>query len=253
MTAEKDPISNKLKSSMNYSHIDAECKHYKIDLINNRPKFDVVDPPIFKPFKSDQKLLTKNADDDDDDDEGDMNLAIKNKELLSLRQKKSWEVALAPAKQVPMQAFMIWMSGNGVQIFSVMMVYMLIKGSITGSISVNQTFKPFQSSSSSLIKMNNSRSLNAKNKRSTKNSKKSTITQEPNKDNDSLILQKLTFVACQGLLLALGIWKVNGMGLLPTRISDWLMYQIRPVDAIRNSLDFGNNFSGIIRNPQNHL
>ncbi|KAI9620113.1 hypothetical protein KEM48_008316 [Puccinia striiformis f. sp. tritici PST-130] len=66
-------------------------------------------------------------------------------ELNKLRQKKAWDLALAPAKQVPMQGFMMWMSGSGVQIFSVMMVYMLIKGAITASISVNQTFKPFES------------------------------------------------------------------------------------------------------------
>lgn len=38
-------------------------------------------------------------------------------ELRRLRQKKAWDLALAPAKQVPMQAFMMWMSGSGVQIF----------------------------------------------------------------------------------------------------------------------------------------
>lgn len=38
-------------------------------------------------------------------------------ELDRLRQQKAWDTALAPAKQVPMQAFMMWMSGSGVQIF----------------------------------------------------------------------------------------------------------------------------------------
>jgi hypothetical protein len=33
--------------------------------------------------------------------------------LDELRQQKAWELATAPAKQVPMQAFMMYMSGSG--------------------------------------------------------------------------------------------------------------------------------------------
>jgi len=43
----------------------------------------------------------------------------------TLKLKKSWEIALGPAKQLPMQAIMGYMSGNGLQIFSIMMVFML--------------------------------------------------------------------------------------------------------------------------------
>lgn len=46
-------------------------------------------------------------------------------ETETLKLKKAWEVALAPAKQVPMQAIMAYMSGNSLQIFSIMMVFML--------------------------------------------------------------------------------------------------------------------------------
>ncbi|KAG0149293.1 hypothetical protein CROQUDRAFT_341648 [Cronartium quercuum f. sp. fusiforme G11] len=120
-------------------------------------------------------------------------------ELDRLRQEKAWEIALAPAKQVPMQAFMMWMSGSGVQIFSVMMVYMLIKGAITASLAVHNVFKPFM---------------------------------PPTREGPtrySLTLQKLSFLACQAMLLGLGLYKVNTMGLLPTRLSDWIMYEPRPV------------------------
>ncbi|KNZ46226.1 uncharacterized protein VP01_745g7 [Puccinia sorghi] len=134
-------------------------------------------------------------------------------ELRRLRQKKAWDLALAPAKQVPMQAFMMWMSGSGVQIFSVMMVYMLIKGAITASISVNQTFQPFESTAS-----------------------------PSSSKPKSLVAQKLTFIACQSLLLLLGLWKVDGMGLLPTRMSDWIMHERRPmkgfIDHISHRKDY---------------
>ena len=46
-------------------------------------------------------------------------------EMDTLKLKKSWEIALGPAKQLPMQAIMGYMSGNGLQIFSIMMVFML--------------------------------------------------------------------------------------------------------------------------------
>lgn len=46
-------------------------------------------------------------------------------ETDTLKLKKSWEIALGPAKQLPMQAIMGYMSGNSLQIFSIMMVMML--------------------------------------------------------------------------------------------------------------------------------
>lgn len=46
-------------------------------------------------------------------------------EMDTLKLKKSWELALGPAKQLPMQAIMGYMSGNSLQIFSIMMVFML--------------------------------------------------------------------------------------------------------------------------------
>lgn len=46
-------------------------------------------------------------------------------EMDTLKLKKAWETALGPAKQLPMQAIMGYMSGNSLQIFSIMMVFML--------------------------------------------------------------------------------------------------------------------------------
>ncbi|EGG13145.1 uncharacterized protein MELLADRAFT_76275 [Melampsora larici-populina 98AG31] len=129
-----------------------------------------------------------------------------------LRQQKAWDLALSPAKQIPMQAFMMWMSGNGVQIFSVMMVYMLIKGAITSTLSVNQVFKSFMPQLSSSI--GNPSSTNGQ-------------------STYDLRFQKLSFITFQLGLLGLGLYKVNTMGLLPTRLSDWIMYEPRPAGAER--------------------
>ena len=75
----------------------------------------------------------------------------------------------------------MYMSGNSLQIFSIMMVFMLFKNPITAILNIQRTFIPFETAG----------------------------------NKDQMILVKLMFVATNGLLLALGIWKVNGMGLLP--------------------------------------
>ena len=80
-----------------------------------------------------------------------------------------------------MTAIMMYMSGNSLQIFSIMMVAMAFKNPIMGMLATNQAFEKFES--------------------------------EGNKS--SLVMVKAVYVGMQILALALGIWKVNGMGLLP--------------------------------------
>ncbi|KAL4965573.1 ER membrane protein complex subunit 4 [Aspergillus stella-maris] len=115
----------------------------------------------------------------------------KTAETDTLKLKKAWEIALAPSKQLPMNAIMMYMSGNSLQIFSIMMVFMLFKGPIQGLINTNSVFSKFESET-----------LRGK-----------------------LLGVKLIYIAMQLLLLALGIWKVNAMGLLPTTRSDWLAWE----------------------------
>jgi len=76
---------------------------------------------------------------------------------------------------------MMYMSGNSLQIFSIMMVGMAFKNPIVGLMATNQAFEKLESEGI-----------------------KSKIT-----------MVKAVYVAMQLLALALGIWKVNGMGLLP--------------------------------------
>lgn len=44
----------------------------------------------------------------------------------ALKDKRAWDFAISPAKSLPMQAFMLYMSGGGVQIFSMGIVFMLL-------------------------------------------------------------------------------------------------------------------------------
>ena len=43
----------------------------------------------------------------------------------SLVTKRSWDIALSPLKQIPQNLFLMWMSGNTISIFPIMMVGML--------------------------------------------------------------------------------------------------------------------------------
>ncbi|KAM4056893.1 transmembrane protein [Hirsutella rhossiliensis] len=120
-------------------------------------------------------------------------------EMETLKLKKAWEVALAPVKSLPMTAIMMYMSGNSLQIFSIMMVFMAFKNPLVGLMSTNQAFERFQT-----------------------------------EGNTAKLLQtKLVYVAMQLVALAVGIWKINAMGLLPTTRSDWLMWESQRATADR--------------------
>lgn len=98
-----------------------------------------------------------------------------------LKLKKAWEVALAPVKQLPMTGIMMYMSGNSLQIFSIMMVVMAFKNPVMGLMATQQAFERFETEGT----------------------------------KPKLLLVKAVYVAMQILALALGVWKVNQMGLLP--------------------------------------
>ncbi|KIJ17058.1 hypothetical protein PAXINDRAFT_73780, partial [Paxillus involutus ATCC 200175] len=103
-----------------------------------------------------------------------------------LKEKRAWDLAISPAKSLPMQAFMLYMSGGGVQIFSMGIVLMLLLTPFKNILGINAAFAPFAPTSS------NANSL------------------------ETLPLQKLAYVACNLLTLAVGLWKCRSMGLLPT-------------------------------------
>lgn len=88
---------------------------------------------------------------------------------------------MGPVKQIPMTGFMMYMSGNGLQIFSIMMVVMAFKNPLMGLLATNSTFQRFESEGTA----------------------------------QKLMLVKAAYVAMQIASFGLGIWKVNQMGLLP--------------------------------------
>ncbi|KAJ7778642.1 DUF1077-domain-containing protein [Mycena maculata] len=117
-----------------------------------------------------------------------------------LKEKRALDFAIAPAKSLPMQAFMLYMSGGGVQIFSMGIVFMLLLSPFKNIAGINEAFAPFAPSTA-------------------KNPKALT----------TLPAQKLVYIACNVLTLAVGLWKCRSMGLLPLGTGDWLAFETRGI------------------------
>ncbi|KAF8274248.1 endoplasmic reticulum protein [Lactarius quietus] len=140
----------------------------------------------------------------------------------ALKVKRAWDFAISPVKSLPMQAFMLYMSGGGVQIFSMGIVAMLLLSPFKNLSTMNTVLtSPFSSSPSHLMV---AAPLTepffapfAPGPPSSPSAKSLT----------TLPLQKLAYLGCNILTLALGLWKCRSMGLLPTGTGDWLAFESR--------------------------
>jgi len=110
------------------------------------------------------------------------NTPKQQKKTQDLKRKKAWEIATSPAKSILFTVFMLWMSGSGVHIFSLMAVILNFMTPIKGILSTNAVFAKF--------------------------------------DDVSLFFQKLVYILLNGVILACTLYKCSTMGLLPTS-SDW--------------------------------
>jgi ER membrane protein complex subunit 4 len=104
---------------------------------------------------------------------------------------------------------MLWMSGNSVQIFSIIITVMLLWNSGKAMIGVNNVFKPYY------VSVPASTSTPSKQQRGTKT---------PQPPKNPLFLPKVAYVLFQCALFGMGLYKCGGMGLLPTATSDWLAF-----------------------------
>ena len=107
--------------------------------------------------------------------------------IEKLKQKRAMEIGWAPGKNLLMTGFMLWMSGSGVNIFSMMITGMAVMNPCKALFNVSGPFKA--------------------------------LAQDGKTD---LTQAKLTFVAMNLLGLAMGMYKCATMGLLPLTSSDWV-------------------------------
>ncbi|VDD87387.1 unnamed protein product [Enterobius vermicularis] len=117
----------------------------------------------------------------------------RNEQAQHLMTKRAWDTALQPIKSLPMNLFMMYMSGNTISIFPLMMIAMMAWRPVKALMSVNPAFKPLQ-----------------------------------DEHTGNLLLQKIVFVLGNMIAIALALYKLHGMGLLPNHASDWLDFQQPP-------------------------
>ncbi|KAI8428031.1 hypothetical protein MSG28_002325 [Choristoneura fumiferana] len=101
--------------------------------------------------------------------------------------KKLWDVALGPLKQVPMNLFIMYMAGNSISIFPIMMVGMLIVRPVKSLFVTQSTFKMVEGTQAAG--------------------------------------QKLVYIFGNIVNIFLALYKCQSMGLLPTHASDWLAFE----------------------------
>lgn len=100
--------------------------------------------------------------------------------------KQASQVARSPMSNIVMQVFMMWMMGSNLHIFSIFMIYQMMSGPIKSMMNVQTAFSRFSSLGSEIL------------------------------------FHKLTYIGINIALLCLGLWKLNGIGLLPTKPSDYV-------------------------------
>ncbi|XP_050527488.1 ER membrane protein complex subunit 4 isoform X2 [Daktulosphaira vitifoliae] len=110
----------------------------------------------------------------------------KDSESNRLIMKKSWDLALGPLKQVPMNLFIMYMAGNSISIFPIMMVGMLIVRPFKALFTLQATFKTVEGTQA--------------------------------------WGQKFIFFIGNLVNIILALYKCQSMGLLPTHASDWLAF-----------------------------
>ncbi|ELW70807.1 Transmembrane protein 85 [Tupaia chinensis] len=106
-------------------------------------------------------------------------------------EKRCWDIASGPLRQVPMNLFIVYMVGNTISIFPTMMVCMMAWRPSQALLAISATFKMLESSSQNL-------------------------------------LQGLVYLIGNLTGLALAVYKHQSMGLLPTCASDWLAFPEPP-------------------------
>lgn len=112
----------------------------------------------------------------------------KQDQLSSKRKSMAMSVAMKPGQQILMNAFMMYMSGSQLNIWSISITAGAVLSPLSGILSIEQTFRHLAS---------------------------------PEAKEDFLQTPKLIYLALNLAWLALGLYKMSSMRLLPTTSADW--------------------------------
>lgn len=120
--------------------------------------------------------------------QGTEDQAKKLANMKALKQKQAMTMATAPGSNLLMTGFMLWMSGNTINLFSMMFTGMALFNPLKAIFTVNSTFEKL------------------------------------NDGQVDLLLPKLIYCALQLLALGIALYKCGTMGLLPITSADWTSY-----------------------------
>lgn len=109
--------------------------------------------------------------------------AKKKREILL---QQSWNTATSGMSSIGMNAFMFWMMGSGLHIFTLIFMFTMLYNSIKTISNVNMVFKKFESL------------------------------------KEAIWLHKLIYMGINSVPLLIGLYKLYGMGLLPLHPSDYV-------------------------------
>uniref|UniRef100_A0A7S1FQ12 ER membrane protein complex subunit 4 n=1 Tax=Corethron hystrix TaxID=216773 RepID=A0A7S1FQ12_9STRA len=124
---------------------------------------------------------------DGDGENKTVNLAMVNK-----KKKMAMNLALSPTKSIPMQFFMMWMSGRVLNIFSISITLMACLNPIKAILGISTAFQKFE---------------------------------DEDKKVD-LTMPKLIFIGVNLVMLWGGMYKMGTLRLLPTTSADWSGYVV---------------------------
>lgn len=115
-------------------------------------------------------------------------MATSNQQQKALQAKlkaKAMSISTKPGQQIMMNAFMLWMSGKNLNIFSISVTSMAILSPVQGILTIQKTFGPME------------------------------------EQNADVTVPKLIFIALNLAWLGIGLYKMSSMRLLPTTSADW--------------------------------
>ncbi|KAI3382131.1 hypothetical protein SNEBB_011125 [Seison nebaliae] len=105
--------------------------------------------------------------------------------------RRSWDMALAPAKQLPMNMLFLWMTGDSISFIPIMMIGMVFYQCIQSFFQIPATFKAISEGLANAWP------------------------------------QKIIYVLSKIALFIFTLYKFNSMGLLPIYMSDWLAFAVK--------------------------
>ncbi|GAX82023.1 hypothetical protein CEUSTIGMA_g9451.t1 [Chlamydomonas eustigma] len=119
--------------------------------------------------------------------------------MLQRKQQALYARATSHVKNVGFMCFMAWMSGNGIQIFSILMTFNLLSAPISAILGSGKMFP-----------------------------------KEEDWPQLDVLMPRLLFCAIQLGQLLFGLYKLDGMGLLPVYPSDWISTMAVPASLERS-------------------